>query len=151
MKKVFNIIPFIFTVAMLVLGACDEDPTDDLYDIIKDDLGYTPKITQFKLVTPTTSPVPAQSTITFDLRFFSEGEISGIKFYKIVGTDTALISEQPYAPAYSKVTKTDSLMFNYSLPASLTSGTNFSVQARVAGTGRLETHPTISSVALRVQ
>lgn len=141
--------PMFLAALVLALGACDEDPTDDLRDIIREDLGYVPKISQFRLLTPT-SPVPAQSNLTFDLRYWSEGNIEDVKFFQIVGTDTTQIGEVAYAPAYSNVTKTDSLIFNYQVPASLTSGTNFSIQARVANVG-LEEYPTLSTLALRVQ
>jgi hypothetical protein len=148
MKKYITLFTLSLTL-LFALGSCDEDPTDDLYDIIKEDLGYVPKISQWRLIAPAAPTVPAGSNLTFDLRYWSEGQIDEAQFYLIVGTDTSLISEVDYAPAYSKVTKTDSLIFSYQAPA-LASGTNFSVQSRVTNVG-LENYPATSVVALKIQ
>src|SRR5687768_11499666 len=101
MKNINKLYPLLFLSVILAMVACDEEPTEDLRAIIKEDLGYVPKISQFRLITPATSPVPAQSNLAFDIRFWSEGDIDDIKFYQIVGVDTTLISELSYSPAYS--------------------------------------------------
>jgi hypothetical protein len=149
MKNILKLHTLLFIVIASAFFACDEDPTDDLNDIIKDDLGYVPKIARFTLIAPATSTVPAGSNVSVDLRYWSEGTISNVQFFLVQGTTETKITEQPYAPAFSKITKTDSLIFTYQVPA-LASGTAFSIQARVINEG-LEDYPTKSAVALKIQ
>lgn len=130
---------------LLVFSACDEDPTDALQEIIKEDLGYVPRITSFTLVTPASTTVPVGSSVTFDLRYWSEGSIKDIQFWMIQGATETRIAEQNYAPAFSKITRTDSLRFTYQIPGTLDAGSQFSVQARVANVG-LETYPAKSAL-----
>jgi hypothetical protein len=149
MKKIINLYTLTLAVMAFAFVACDEDPTDDLKDIIKEDLGYVPKIARFTLITPATSTVPSGSNVSVDLRYWSEGTIENIQFFLIEGTTETKIAEQPYAPAFSKITKTDSLIFTYQVPA-MASGTAFSIQARVINDG-LEDYPTKSSLAFKIQ
>jgi hypothetical protein len=140
------ILSFLMCICTLVIvTSCDEDPGDALKAIIKDDLGYVPRIAGFTLVQPGTTTVPAGQNIVLDLRFWSEGQIKDIQFYRIDGATETKIGEQAYAPAYSKVTRTDSLRFTYQMPADLESGATYSIQARVTNTG-LEQYPTKSAL-----
>jgi hypothetical protein len=149
MKKTFNPYTIVLAVLAIACFACDEDPSDDLNAIIKEDKGYVPKIARFTMVAPAGTTVAAGANLNFDLRYWSEGTIKDVQFWLINGTTETRIAEQAYAPAYSKVTRTDSLMFTVQAPA-LASGTSFSVQARVSNEG-LEDYPTKAAVALRIQ
>ncbi len=133
----------------LTFSSCDEDPTEDLEEIIKEDLGYVPRISTFKLVTPATATVQPGTNLTLDLRFWSEGQIKDIQFYMRSGGQLTKIGESAYKPAYSKITRTDSLLFNYQVPATVAPGSKFTIQARVANQG-LEQYPARDSVVFTV-
>lgn len=149
MKKIFSLIAFFLLAFGFALTSCDKDPTEDLEEIIKTDLGYVPKISTFRLVNPANvTTVAPGANITFDLRFFSEGKIRDIQFYMIMGAQETKIGESAYSPAYSKITRTDSLLFNYQVPANLAAGITFTIQARVANEG-LELYPARAAVALK--
>lgn len=144
-KHIFILLGVIATTFGIV--ACDEEPTDALMEIIEEDLGYVPRIARFTMVQPTpagaTTTVAAGATLVFDLRYWSEGTIKDIQFYRIEGANETKIGEVPYAKAFSKITLTDSLRWTYQAPA-LASGTTFSIQARVSNTG-LENYPARSA------
>ena len=135
---------FAAVVVVFMLTSCEEDPTDDLMELVKEDKGYVPKISAFTMVTPATT-VPAGASVTLDLRYWSEGTINKVQFWTITGGVESQVDELPYAKAYSKVTKTDSLRYDYVVPADLVSGTTFSLQARVTNAG-LEEYPTKSAL-----
>jgi hypothetical protein len=150
MKKIFNPYKILLAVLAFSFFSCDEDPTDALKEIIKEDKGYVPKIARFTMVAPSgTTTVAAGANLNFDLRYWSEGTIKDVQFWLINGTTETKLSEQAYTPAYSKITRTDSLIYAVQAPA-LASGTSFSIQARVANVG-LEDYPTRAAVALRIQ
>lgn len=149
MKKILYSYTMLLACLAFAFFSCDEDPTDDLKEIIKEDKGYVPKIARFTMVTPAGTTVAAGASLNFDLRYWSEGTIKDIQFWVINGATETKIAEQGYTPAYSKVTRTDSLMFTVQAPA-LASGTSFSIQARVTNEG-LEDYPTKAAVALKIQ
>jgi hypothetical protein len=124
---------------LLTLGlgsfyACEVAPTDALMEIIKEDFGYIPVIANFTLASPTasaTAPI-AGTNCTFDLRYWSEGEIDRIQFWVRVGTqEPVMVDDRPYTPAFSNITKTDSLRFNYTIPAATPVGTVVGMEARI--------------------
>ncbi|PSL06431.1 hypothetical protein [Cecembia rubra] len=118
----------------LFITSCDLDPTEALRDIIKEDFGYLPVIANFTLASPTasaTAPI-AGTNCTFDLRYWSEGEIDKIQFWVRIGAGSPqLVDEKPYSPAFSNITKTDSLLFNYTIPTTVPTGTVVAMEARV--------------------
>lgn len=119
------------------LFSCDVGPTDALQDIIKEDLGYIPVITNFVLSNPTASDSApeAGTNCTFDLRYWSEGEIDRIQFWvKIGSAEPQRLDEIPYKPAFSNITKTDSLLYNYTIPSEIEAGTVVSMEARITNT-----------------
>jgi hypothetical protein len=142
-RYIFPVIALVATALLTV--SCDEDPTDALKSIIKDDLGYVPRISSFTLVQPASTTVPAGSNITLDLRYWSEGTIKDIQFYQIMNGAEVQVGQHAYAPAYSKITRTDSLRYTYLVPGDLSSGTAFSIQARVTNAG-LEQYPAKSAL-----
>ncbi|ALI99272.1 hypothetical protein [Rufibacter tibetensis] len=149
MKRISNLIALFLLAFTFVFSSCDKDPTDDLEDIIKEDLGYVPKIATFRLVTPTSTAVQPGANLTMDLRYWSEGQIKDVQFYMIRGTQETKIGETPYAPAYSKVTRTDSLLFTYQVPTNIARGSTFTIQARVANQG-LEQYPAKATLSFSV-
>ncbi|MFB9863322.1 hypothetical protein [Rufibacter immobilis] len=149
MKKIINLFLLPLLAIAFTFSSCDEDPTDDLKEIIKEDLGYVPKIATFRLVTPAATAVQPGTDLSMDLRFWSEGQIKDVQFYMVMGTQETKIGESPYKPAYSKVTRTDSLLFNYKVPANIARGSAFTIQARVANQG-LEQYPAKASLSFTV-
>jgi hypothetical protein len=134
MKKLKIFISSLILTASLGIYSCDIAPTDALTDIIKEDLGYIPVISNFTLRSPTPSTsTPSPGTLcTFDLRYWSEGEIDKVQFWvKLGSADPVQVDEKAYVPAYSNISKTDSLLFNYTIPASVNTGTVVGVEARV--------------------
>lgn len=124
----------LLTIGLGAIYSCDVAPTDALMEIIKEDLGYIPVIANFTLASPiasATAPL-AGTNCSFDLRYWSEGEIDRIQFWVKVGTaDPVLLDDRPYTPAFSNISKTDSLMFNYTIPAVTPVGTVVGMEARV--------------------
>lgn len=149
MKTLTKIYPLVILALMACLTSCDEEPTEALEEIIKEDLGYLPVIASFNMVSPDASEVQAGTTVTFDLRFWSEGNIAEIQYWLVSDGDEALLEEQAYTPAYSTVSRTDSALFNFTVPASLQAGDEITVQARVINEG-LEEYPTSASIILKV-
>lgn len=149
MKVLKKIYPLLIFATMLGLVACDEEPTEALEDIIREDLGYMPVIATFSLVSPDETEVQPGTNTSFDLRFWSEGDIAEIQYWMIVDETETLIGDQDYAPAYSIITRTDSALFDFTVPASLQAGDTISVQARVFNEG-LEDYPASASVTLTV-
>jgi len=115
-----------------IFTACDIAATDPLMDIIKEDQGYIPVVAGWTMRTPTPVTLTPGANAVFDLRYWSEGEIDKIRFFVKIGTaENQMISEQNYVPAYSNITKTDSLLINYTLPASVAVGTPVIFRAEV--------------------
>ncbi len=139
MKKIKSYALLLFVLAAGLLGACDRDADQDLKDIIKQDLGYLPVIASFTLTSPTpaagTAPTPVKpgAVCTFDLRYWSEGQIDQVQLQSRLGTTGAFstVYAQEYTPAYSTISRTDSLRLNYTIPADATAGTRIRVEARV--------------------
>src|SRR5690554_3145479 len=92
--------------ALMAFAGCDEEPTDALEEIIKEDKGYLPVIATFTLTDPDDPVITPGQTTTFDLRYWSEGVVSEIEFWMIRDEAETLIEEYDYTPAYSDVTRT---------------------------------------------
>jgi hypothetical protein len=151
MKKL-TIYPLLVVALLAVgLGACDREADQDLKDIIKQDLGYQPVIASFTLVSPAPAAVKPGTTCTFDLRYWSEGQIDQVRLLSRVGPTGAFstVYEQGYTPAYSTISRTDSLRLNYTVPADATAGTRIRVEARVTNVD-LADYPRTAAVDLVV-
>lgn len=126
----------IYTLLTISIGwsSCDVGPTDALMEIISEDLGFIPVISSFTLASPTASentPTPGTNCV-FDLRFWSEGELESIEFWQRIDSgDLELIATREYTPAFSNISKTDSLLFNYTIPSNVPAGTVIGMEARV--------------------
>ncbi len=157
MKKIKIYSLLVIALLAGALGACDQDVDQALKDIIKQDLGYLPVISTFTIVSPTQAtgnnptPVRAGATVTLDLRYWSEGQIDRVRLSSRQGTtDTPVfIYDQNYSPAYSRVTRTDSLRVNYTVPANVAAGTRIRMEATVVNVG-LPDHPRTAAVELVV-
>lgn len=157
MKKIKTYAFLLVVLAAGLLGACDQDANQPLKDIIKRDLGYLPVIASFTLVSPPpaagTAPTPVKpgTTCTFDLRYWSEGQIDRVQLSSRLGAagTPGFLYDQAYAPAYSSTTRTDSLRVNYTVPADAAAGTRIRVEARVTNVD-LADYPRTAAVELLV-
>jgi hypothetical protein len=117
MLKSFKLYMLLGALALITFPSCDREATDDLRAIIKEDLGYLPVISGFTLVSPSSSTLGSGTDAIFDLRYWSEGTIDRVELWETLPNENAtLLTSQDYAPAYSNVTRTDSLLINYSAP-----------------------------------
>lgn len=140
----------IFFAALLTLSACEKHPLDPLRAIIKEDLGPLPVIAGFTLVTPA-AQIRAGSTAVLDLRYWTEGRINKIELWQqpLPGGATTKVAEFEHRPAFSRVTLTDSLRINYTVPANAAPNSQIRLEARVTNVG-LENFPRTASLTLRV-
>ncbi|EIM73804.1 hypothetical protein A3SI_17187 [Nitritalea halalkaliphila LW7] len=116
MKKILKNTVLALSLASLSLVACDIDPTQPLRDIIREDLGYLPVVAGWSLRTPAAAELRPGANATLDLRFWSEGEIDRIRLFVTVNGSETMVEEKAYSPAYSEITRTDSLLFSYTVP-----------------------------------
>ncbi len=157
MKKIKTYAFLLVALAAGLLAACDQDADQPLKDIIKADLGYLPVIASFTLASPTpaagTAPTPVKpgAACTFDLRYWSEGPIDRVQLASRVGTTgtPSLFYDQGYEPAYSSISRTDSLRVTYTVPADAAVGTRIRVEARVTNVD-LADYPRTAAVELLV-
>ncbi len=157
MKRIKVYTLLVLALAAGIMAACDRDADQPLKDIIKQDLGYLPVIASFSLASPTpaagTAPTPVKpgTACTFDLRYWSEGQIDRVQLSSRVGATAtpSFIYDQGYAPAYSSITRTDSLRVTYTVPADAAAGTRIRVEARVTNVD-LADYPRTAAVELLV-
>ncbi|WP_353132218.1 hypothetical protein [Pseudopedobacter sp.] len=122
----------------LILMSCEKDADQWLKDNIKI-IGKVPVITSFT-VTPAQADnkVPAGQTIKLDLRYWSEDPIDKIELKAAIGAGAyQLVESKPYQKAYSNVSKTDSLIFNYPVP-NVAVGTEINMEVTVLNTNTLK-------------
>lgn len=147
-KKTRIVLPLLLCACLL--NACDQAADAGLKDIIKTDLGYLPVISAFTLASPTPSNVRKGTVCRFDLRYWSEGTIAKTTFSARSGTGTPVVFlDRNYTPAYSRVTRTDSLLVDYTVPAEAARGTRIRIEATVINAG-LEAYPRTAFVELNV-
>ena len=149
MKLKFPQIYLPFLAIALVVTSCEENDPDQWLKENIQIVGKLPVIASFGVVAPQTTTVPAGSTVNLDLRYWSDDPVDKINLYATVGTGAKqTISSTTYQPAFSNVSKTDSLRLPYTVPAGLASGTSIKVDAEVLNKNTLTK---TSSVTLRVQ
>lgn len=128
--------------------ACEKDADQWLKDNTTV-IGKLPVIAAFR-ITPTqaNNNVTAGQNIKLDLRYWSEDPIDKIELKATVGTGTVqTISTTPYQSAYSNVSKTDSLILNYTVP-NVSVGTAIAMQVVVTNKNTLSKS---SNLALTVR
>lgn len=102
----------------MLLQACEKDADQWLKDNITI-IGKVPVIAGFSIrPSQSDNKVPAGQNIKLDLRYWSEDPIDKIELRSMVGTGGSyqLVSSVPYQAAYSNISKTDSLLFDYTVP-----------------------------------
>lgn len=138
MKK--NIPLYVAGLFMLaaLFSACKKNAPDQF---LKDNItiiGKVPVIATFTVVPPQTTNVVAGSPVKLDLRYWSDDEINLINLRATVGTGAQqVVSTTPYQKAYSKVSRTDSLLLSYPVPSGLTTGTSIAMEVEVVNKNAL--------------
>ncbi|ADY52405.1 hypothetical protein Pedsa_1850 [Pseudopedobacter saltans DSM 12145] len=117
--KLFNLkYMLLILIGATFLQACEKDADQWLKDNVTV-IGKVPVIAAFS-VTPAQADnkVPTGQTIKLDLRYWSDEPIDKIELRSMVGTGGTyqLVETKPYQSAYSVKSKTDSLIFNYTVP-----------------------------------
>ncbi|AFD06151.1 hypothetical protein [Solitalea canadensis] len=128
-----------------VLSSCEKDADQWLQDNVTV-IGKYANISGF---TASSTKPTAGATVKLDLRYWSEEQIDKINLNVKVGADVKqTVSTTPYKAAYSKISKTDSLLLQYNVPAGLAAGTAIVVEAEVVNKNTLKN---ASTVTLTVQ
>lgn len=122
----------------LLMSACKKnDPDQWLKDNITI-IGKVPVIAGFTVKPPQTTNVTSGSTLTLDLRYWSDDPIDKINLRSAVGTAAQqMVSTTPYQRAYSTVSRTDSLLLSYAVPTGLTVGTTIAIEVEVVNKNTL--------------
>jgi hypothetical protein len=67
-----------------------------------------------------------------NIEYWSKDKIKEVRFYDAVGTAArAVVKTNPYAPAYSAFKKSDTLVYQYTVPVTAASGTSIILDAEV--------------------
>jgi len=88
------------------------------------------------IATKTAIPVTAGYTkgqnLSWEIQYFSQSPIKELNLYETIGTGTRnKIKNYPYQAAYSKTKATDTLIINYQVPATATSGSSVKVETEI--------------------
>lgn len=136
-KKIFTYIGLLLT-GSLFLTACKKNAPDQW---LKDNItivGKVPVIASFTVKPPQTTNVTSGSTLTLDLRYWSDDPIDKVNLRSTVGTTAQqTISTTPYQKAYSTVSRTDSLLLSYAVPSGLAVGTAIAMEVEVVNKNAL--------------
>lgn len=148
MKLKIFILLFITGALVTALAGCKKNaPNQWLLDNTTL-IGYNPVIASFTTV-PASTTATAGSTIKLDLRYWSQDVIDKVNLNATVGTNAKqTISTTPYQKAYSNVSRTDSLLLQYQVPAGTAPGTTIVVEAQVVNKNTLTISSTLN---LKVQ
>lgn len=138
---VMKLYKFKYLIALLALPICFTACEKDADQWLKDNvtvIGKLPVIAGFS-ITPTqaNNNVTAGQNVRFDLRYWSDDSIDKVELKATVGTGTQrTVSTTPYQSAYSNVSKTDSLLLNYTVP-NVSVGTTINMQVVVTNKNTL--------------
>lgn len=134
-NKIYNLI--MIMAALAVFAACDEEADHELQNIIQETRGYFPVISSFSMEMPDEEVNPGES-LTLDLRYWSQGEMESIVLMEALdGGSLSEVNRVNYQPAYSAVTRTDSLLLNYQVPANLSDTTSVKLKVQVINANEL--------------
>jgi len=136
-KNIARYIISLFAIAAL-FSACKKNAPDQW---LKDNItiiGKVPVIAGFTVKPPQTTNVASGSTVTLDLRYWSDDPIDKINLRSTVGTTAQqMVSTTAYQKAYSMVSRTDSLLLPYTVPLGLAVGTTIVVEVEVVNKNTL--------------
>ncbi|QEK50638.1 hypothetical protein FYC62_02375 [Pedobacter aquae] len=127
----------------LCFTACEKDADQWLKDNTTI-IGKLPVITSLR-ITPTqaNNNVTAGQNVRLDLRFWSDDPIDKIELKAAVGTNPSqVVSTTLYQKAYSNISKTDSLLLNYTVP-NVSAGTDINMEVVVVNKNTLTKNSTL--------
>ncbi len=134
-NKTFKILIALLVMTVFTTACKKEAPDQWLQDNITI-IGKVPVIASFTVKPP--ANVTAGASLQLDLRYWSDEPMDKINLRAAVGTGTLeLVSTSAYQAAYSKVSRTDSLLLPYVVPAGLAAGTKISVEVEVVNKNTL--------------
>ncbi|MCO4294271.1 hypothetical protein NF867_15525 [Solitalea sp. MAHUQ-68] len=136
MKKNLNrLYLFLIAVSSIALVSCEKDADQWLQDNVTV-IGKYANIAKFSAPSATAA---AGSKIKLDLRYWSEDPIDKINLKDSIGTAAKKqVFTTAYSPAYSAITKTDSLIIEYTVPAGLAPKTVILLEAEVVNKNTLK-------------
>ncbi len=137
--KIFKNILFVAAAAGMLM-ACEQEPDQWLQDNIQEGRGYFPVVASLAVASPaSTSTLKPGDPVTLDLRYWSLDPIQEVRLYAKPGANApeTLVATTPYVPAYSTVTRTDSLLLNYQLPAGITPPATVTLRTEVVNQNTL--------------
>lgn len=138
-----------FFVLATLFSACKKNAPDQWLKDNINVIGKVPVIAGFTVKPPQTTNVTAGATVQLDLRYWSDDPIDKINLRSTVGTGAQqTVSTTAYQKAYSQVSKTDSLLLAYPVPAGLAVGTAIVMEVEVVNKNTLTKKTTLS---LKVQ
>ena len=117
--KIANITSKIILLGLITVGlsSCyeQEDPLDDL---INRSGNHYPAIANIRTLEDQgfTVDFSPGGNVALEMQYWSIDPIDVVNFYDIIDNDTSLISSNPYQPAFSRRSGTDTLVFNYTVP-----------------------------------
>jgi hypothetical protein len=136
-NRTFKILIALLAMTVFTTACKKEAPDQWLQDNITI-IGKVPVIASFTVKPPQNTSVTPGSSLELDLRYWSDEPIDKINLTSTVGTGApALVSTTAYKAAYSKVSRTDSLILPYVVPAGLAVGTKISVEVEVVNQNTL--------------
>jgi len=139
----------VFFVLATLFSACKKNAPDQWLKDNINVIGKVPVIAGFTVKPPQTTNVTAGATVQLDLRYWSDDPIDKINLRSTVGTGAQqTVSTTAYQKAYSQVSKTDSLLLAYPVPAGLAVGTAIVMEVEVVNKNTLTKKTTLS---LKVQ
>lgn len=142
---IFKNLGILVGLSLILLSSCKKNDPDQWLKDNVEVIGKIPVITSIAVVPPQTTSVQAGSVINLDLRYWSEDEIDQINFRDSVGSAAKkLFLNKPYQKAYSTVSRTDSLLAPYQVPAGLASNTKIIIEAEVVNKNSLKKASTLT-------
>ncbi len=136
-NRTFKILIGLLVMTVFTTACKKEAPDQWLQDNITI-IGKVPVIASFTVKPPASASVTPGSSLQLDLRYWSDEPIDKINLRAAVGAATSeLVSTTPYQAAYSKVSRTDSLLIPYVVPTGLAVGTKISVEVEVVNKNTL--------------
>lgn len=138
MKRNISTYVTILFAATMLCAACKKNAPDQWLKDNIDIVGKVPIIAGFTVKPPQTTNVIPGSTVQLDLRYWSDDPIDKINLRATVGAGAQQsVSTTAYQKAYSQVSRTDSLLLAYPVPAGLTVGTAIVMEVEVVNKNAL--------------
>jgi hypothetical protein len=119
-----------------LLFSCEKESDEWLRNNTRDGRGYFPVIASLGVASP--ANVLPGSEVILDLRYWSLDPVKEVSLFSQIGTGPEeLVVTTPYMEAYSAITRTDSLMLRYTVPATVAPATKITLRVQVQNENEL--------------